>query len=105
MRFTQGIIFLIKLYHLLLVYFITHLAICQVFCAFFLKRLCEISIREPKTPVSYMIVGDGRFAFSDGHEVDKTKIGAFHSVPHSTDRAADPLLFGGRFSCAIVISV
>ena len=42
--------------------------------------------------------------FFDAIEVDKTKIGAFHSVPHSTDRAADPLLFGGRFSCAIVIS-
>lgn len=42
--------------------------------------------------------------FFDGLEVNK-KIGAVHSVPHSTDRAADPLLFGGRFSCAIVITV
>ena len=32
--------------------------------------------------------------FFDGLEVNK-KIGAVHSVPHSTDRAADPLLFGG----------
>ena len=49
-------------------------------------------------------VGDGRLLFFDGFEVDKTKIGAFHPVPHSTDRAANPLLFGGHFSCTIVIS-
>lgn len=42
-------------------------------------------------------VGDGRSLFSDGLEVNKTKIGAFYPVPHSTDRAADPLLFGGHF--------
>lgn len=43
-------------------------------------------------------------AFFDVIEVNKTKIGAFHPVPHSTDRAADPLLFGGHFSCSFVIS-
>ena len=42
-------------------------------------------------------VGDGRSLFSDGLGVNKRKIGAFYPVPHSTDRAADPLLFGGHF--------